>query len=58
MPSSRSTCPGIFHAIQAALPHMKAKGFGRIINIASVHGLIGSTHKVAYVAAKHGVRWA
>ena len=46
---------GIFHAIQAALPHMKAKGFGRIINIASVHGLIGSTHKVAYVAAKHGV---
>ena len=46
---------GIFFGIKAALPHMKAKGFGRIINIGSVHGLIGSTHKVAYVAAKHGV---
>lgn len=46
---------GIFYAMQAALPHMKAKGFGRIINIGSVHGLIGSVHKVAYVAAKHGV---
>lgn len=46
---------GIFFAIKAALPHMKKKGFGRIINISSVHGLIGSTHKVAYVAAKHGV---
>ena len=46
---------GVFYGAQAALPHMKAKGFGRIINIGSVHGLIGSTHKVAYVAAKHGV---
>jgi len=46
---------GVFFGAQAALPHMKAKGFGRIINIGSVHGLIGSTHKVAYVAAKHGV---
>ncbi|MDO6415011.1 3-hydroxybutyrate dehydrogenase [Sphingomonas sp. BIUV-7] len=46
---------GIFFAIKAALPHMQAKKFGRIINISSVHGLIGSTHKVAYVAAKHGV---
>jgi 3-hydroxybutyrate dehydrogenase len=46
---------GIFFGIRAALPHMKAKGFGRIINIGSVHGLIGSVHKVAYVAAKHGV---
>ncbi len=46
---------GIFFAIQAALPHMKAKGFGRIINIGSVHGLIASKHKAAYVAAKHGV---
>ena len=46
---------GIFFGIKAALPHMKKKGFGRIINIGSVHGLIGSTHKVAYVAAKHGV---
>jgi 3-hydroxybutyrate dehydrogenase len=46
---------GVFFGAQAALPHMTAKGFGRIINIGSVHGLIGSTHKVAYVAAKHGV---
>ncbi len=46
---------GIFWGIHHALPHMKAKGFGRIINIGSVHGLVGSTHKVAYVAAKHGV---
>lgn len=46
---------GIFFGIKAALPHMQKKGFGRIINISSVHGLIGSTHKVAYVAAKHGV---
>ena len=46
---------GIFFGIKAALPYMQKKGFGRIINISSVHGLIGSTHKVAYVAAKHGV---
>ncbi len=46
---------GIFFGMQAALPHMRAKGFGRIINIGSVHGLIGSKHKSAYVAAKHGV---
>ena len=46
---------GIFWGIHHALPHMKEKKFGRIINIASVHGLVGSTHKVAYVAAKHGV---
>ena len=46
---------GAFFATQAALPHMTAKGFGRIINIGSVHGLIGSAHKVAYVAAKHGI---
>jgi len=46
---------GVFFGAQAALPHMRKKGFGRIINIGSVHGLIGSTHKVAYVAAKHGV---
>jgi 3-hydroxybutyrate dehydrogenase len=44
-----------FHTIRAAVPHMKANGFGRIINIASVHGLVGSVHKAAYVAAKHGV---
>jgi 3-hydroxybutyrate dehydrogenase len=44
-----------FHAIKAALPAMKKKNWGRIINIASVHGLIGSENKSAYVAAKHGV---
>ena len=46
---------GVFWGVQSALPHMKAKGFGRIINIGSVHGLVGSAHKSAYVAAKHGV---
>ncbi|MBV1799061.1 3-hydroxybutyrate dehydrogenase [Siccirubricoccus sp. G192] len=44
-----------FHAIKAALPGMKARGWGRIINIASAHGLVASPHKVAYVAAKHAV---
>ncbi len=44
-----------FHAIKAALPAMKAKGFGRIINIASAHGLVASPFKTAYVTAKHGV---
>jgi 3-hydroxybutyrate dehydrogenase len=44
-----------FHAIKAALPAMKAKGFGRIVNIASAHGLVASPYKTAYVAAKHGV---
>ena len=44
-----------FHAISAALPGMKTRGWGRIINIASVQGLIGSIHKAAYVAAKHGL---
>jgi 3-hydroxybutyrate dehydrogenase len=44
-----------FHTIRAALPAMKRKGWGRIINIASTHGLVASTHKVAYVAAKHGL---
>jgi 3-hydroxybutyrate dehydrogenase len=44
-----------FHAIKAALPGMKARGFGRIINIASVHGLVASANKVAYVSAKHGL---
>ena len=44
-----------FCAIQAALPHMESRGWGRIINIASTHGLVASTHKAAYVAAKHGV---
>jgi 3-hydroxybutyrate dehydrogenase len=44
-----------FHTIRAALPAMKAKGFGRIVNIASAHGLVGSPFKSAYVAAKHGL---
>ena len=44
-----------FHAIKAALPGMKARGWGRIINIASAHGLVASPFKVAYVAAKHAV---
>ena len=44
-----------FHAIKAALPYMKEKNWGRIINIASAHGLVASTTKAAYVAAKHGV---
>jgi 3-hydroxybutyrate dehydrogenase len=46
---------GVFHAMKAAIPGMKAKGWGRIINIASAHGLVASAQKVAYVAAKHGV---
>jgi 3-hydroxybutyrate dehydrogenase len=45
----------VFHATKAAIPAMKAKGWGRIINIASAHGLVASGQKVAYVAAKHGV---
>jgi len=44
-----------FHAIKAALPAMKARGWGRIVNIASAHGLVASPFKAAYVAAKHGI---
>jgi 3-hydroxybutyrate dehydrogenase len=44
-----------FLLIRAALPHMYANGFGRIINISSVHGLRASEYKVAYVTAKHGL---
>lgn len=44
-----------FHATKAAIPGMKKRGHGRIINIASVHGLVASPFKSAYVAAKHGV---
>lgn len=44
-----------FHTIAAATPHMKAAGKGRIVNIASAHGLRASPFKSAYVAAKHGV---
>jgi 3-hydroxybutyrate dehydrogenase len=46
---------GVFYAIRAVWPHMVARGRGRIVNIASVQGLIGSPFKAAYVAAKHGV---
>jgi 3-hydroxybutyrate dehydrogenase len=45
----------VFYGIKYALPGMKAKGWGRIINTASAHGLVASAQKVAYVAAKHGV---
>ena len=44
-----------FHAMQAALPGMKRRQWGRVINIASVHGLVASASKSAYVAAKHGL---
>src|SRR5918993_737090 len=44
-----------FCATRAVLPLMEGRGWGRIINIASAHGLVASTHKAAYVAAKHGV---
>jgi len=45
----------VFHGTAAALPGMKKQGWGRIINIASAHGLVASANKAAYVAAKHGV---
>ncbi|MDX1127381.1 3-hydroxybutyrate dehydrogenase [Sinorhizobium medicae] len=44
-----------FHTIRAAIPPMKKNGWGRIINIASAHGLVASPFKSAYVAAKHGI---
>jgi 3-hydroxybutyrate dehydrogenase len=44
-----------FYATRAAIPIMKAQGRGRIVNIASAHGLVASPFKSAYVAAKHGV---
>ena len=44
-----------FHTIRCALPGMRARGWGRIINIASAHGLVASADKSAYVAAKHGI---
>jgi 3-hydroxybutyrate dehydrogenase len=44
-----------FHAIRAAVPGMKSRKWGRIVNIASAHGLVASVQKVAYVAAKHGL---
>jgi 3-hydroxybutyrate dehydrogenase len=44
-----------FHAMRVALPGMKARNWGRIINVASAHGLVASAGKSAYVAAKHGI---
>ena len=44
-----------FHTCRAAVPGMKARKWGRIVNIASAHGLVASAQKVAYVAAKHGL---
>ena len=44
-----------FHTTRCALPGMKKRGFGRIVNIASAHGLVASANKSAYVAAKHGI---
>jgi len=44
-----------FHTTRLTLPHMKRNNWGRIINVASTHGLVGSVGKSAYVAAKHGV---
>ncbi|WP_222908253.1 3-hydroxybutyrate dehydrogenase [Pseudomonas sp. DNDY-54] len=45
----------VFHTMRLALPGMRERNWGRIINISSVHGLVASTQKAAYVAAKHGV---
>ena len=44
-----------FYSMKVAIPAMKVKGWGRIINVASAHGLVASSNKVAYVAAKHGL---
>jgi 3-hydroxybutyrate dehydrogenase len=46
---------GAFYLTKYAIPHMYAKGWGRVINISSVHGLVASPYKSAYVAAKHGL---
>jgi len=44
-----------FHTTKAAVPGMKARGWGRIVNIASAHSLVASPYKAAYIAAKHGI---
>ena len=46
---------GVARITQALLPSMRARGFGRIVNIGSIHSLVGSRYKSAYVAAKHGL---
>jgi 3-hydroxybutyrate dehydrogenase len=46
---------GAFYLTRYAIPHMYAKGWGRVINVSSVHGLVASPYKSAYVAAKHGL---
>ena len=46
---------GAFYLTRAAIPHMYASGWGRIVNIASVHGLVASPYKSAYVSAKHAL---
>lgn len=46
---------GVFHTMRLALPKMADRGFGRVINIASVHGLVASVNKAPYVASKFGV---
>ncbi len=46
---------GVFYTTRAAWRHLVARGGGRIVNVASVHGLVASPYKAAYVAAKHGV---
>lgn len=46
---------GVFYATKAVWPHMASRRRGRIVNVASIHGLVASPYKPAYVAAKHGV---
>ncbi len=46
---------GAFHPMRGALPAMRARGWGRVVNIASAHGLVALPHKAAHVAAKHGL---
>ena len=46
---------GAYHTMRTALPRMAKRGFGRVINIASVHGLVASANKAPYVASKHGL---
>ena len=45
----------IFHTTRLVIPHMRARNWGRIVNIASAHGLVASPYKVPYIASKHGV---